>query len=259
MKHKVRMKRTKLLYMLTWAAAGVLLLSGLGLIITSWNGVVGAASSPIVMLLLWFLMSASGIFLFIFAVKKTHRTWITDLQNQTGEEAAPTRQPERKSETRDNKSLDFAATARKLVRRMPDVNDIGGIGEDLMKNLARELEIMSGILYVRKGTTFEPGTSYALASHSEPYKFKEGEGLSGQVARNRQITVLSKLPGDYLEVCSGLGKAEPKYLAIVPLVHNDETIGLLECSGYKYDTREIENMFRIFSRDLMEKLSPNLK
>jgi hypothetical protein len=61
-----------------------------------------------------------------------------------------------------------------------------------------------------------------------------------------------------MDVYSGLGKARPAYLAIIPLIHKNKTVAVLECSGYKYDPHDIENMFRIFSRDLMDKISPNL-
>ncbi len=70
--------------------------------------------------------------------------------------------------------------------------------------------------------------------------------------------VLTQLPEDFLEVYSGLGKAKPAYLAIVPLIHKSRTLAVLECTGYRFDPHDIENMFRIYSRDIMEKLSPNL-
>jgi two-component system chemotaxis sensor kinase CheA len=106
---------------------------------------------------------------------------------------------------------------------------------------------------------FQAVSSYALANPREPYSFKEGEGLSGQAAANRQIMMLTNLPEEHLEVYSGLGKARPSYLAIVPLIHKEKTIAVLECSGYRYAPGDIESMFRIFSRDLMEKLSTHMK
>ncbi len=92
----------------------------------------------------------------------------------------------------------------------------------------------------------------------ENYTFKSGEGLSGQAAKNQQVMLLTRLPEGHLEVYSGLGKAPPAYLAIVPLVHKGKTMAVLECSGYRYEPDAIENMLRIFARDLMDKLSPNL-
>jgi hypothetical protein len=250
------MRKKRVQYILTWVAMGLLLLSGFGLMALAWNGTVTGSSSPEWMALLFVLLSASGIYLFMLAVKKAHRSWMNEMHNEEKEEsgaAAPA--PESITTTRDKQELDFNATARKLVRRLGAGTSLENLGEELMKNLARELEIMSGLLYTRKGNRFQVAAAYAMASPEEPYTFKEGEGLSGQAARNQQIMILTSLPEDHLKVYSGLGKAEPKYLAIVPFVQGDKTIGLLECSGYRYDPKDIESMFRILSRDLMEKLS----
>ena len=97
-----------------------------------------------------------------------------------------------------------------------------------------------------------------MTGTSESYTFKSGEGLSGQVARNQQLIVMTSLPEGHLEVYSGLGKAPPAYLAIVPLIHKGRTVALIECSGYRYEQANIESMFKIFARDLMDKISPNL-
>ncbi|MFO7933236.1 MAG: GAF domain-containing protein [Bacteroidales bacterium] len=128
-------------------------------------------------------------------------------------------------------------------------------GNMLLQNLAREVEIMAGIFYVKKKDRFEATSTYAIVSPDEPGSFKEGEGLTGQVAKNRQVMVITDLPGDHLEVFSGLGKAKPAYLAIAPLVRRNRTVAVLECSGYRYDPHDIENMLRILSRDLMQKRS----
>jgi len=125
------------------------------------------------------------------------------------------------------------------------------------RNLARDLEIMSGVYYLEEQGEFKTISTYAMVSSMEPYSFKPGEGLTGQVSRNQQILVLTRLPEGHLEVYSGLGKAAPSYLAIVPLVRQGKTVAILECSGYRYEPGEIENMFRILARDLMDKLSPN--
>ena len=246
--------------MLTWVAIGVLLTAGLGLMVVSWNGSLSGSPSPSLMVLLWVCMVASGIYLFLLAVKKAHRLWVDEERRLSQSEASsPEPSSQAESKAKDTHTLDFAATARKLVRRFPEDASLEESGKALMKNLAGELEIMSGILYIRKKQQFEASVTYALASPTEPYSFKEGEGLSGQAARSQQIMVLTRLPEDHLKVYSGLGKSEPSYLAIVPLVHKQKTIAVLECSGYRYDSFAIENMFRIFARDLMEKLAPNLK
>jgi hypothetical protein len=250
------MRKSTLQYVFTWVSIGLLLAGTTFLVAISWNSRVTATFSPSLVVLLWFLTSASGIYLFLLAVKKAHRQWITeklDLEKEKAlaDSAAPAADPS-------THTMDFSSISRKLVRRTPEKAALEEIGKGLLKNLARELEIMSGIFYVEKKGSFEAVSTYALVASTKPYEFKYGEGLSGQAARNQQLMVLSSLPEGHLEVYSGLGKALPSYLAIVPLIHKGKTVAVIECSGYRYKPQEIENMFRIFSRDLMHKLSPNL-
>jgi len=119
-----------------------------------------------------------------------------------------------------------------------------------MKMLAKELEIMSGLYYLKKDEIFEVVAAYAQDSPEEPYRFSLGEGLNGQVARNQEVMVLSRLPENYREVYSGLGRAQPSYLALVPLIYQKQCVALIECTGYRYQPDQIESMFRIMTREL---------
>lgn len=254
------MLRSRLQYILTWVSLVVLLTGGISLLILSWNGILTNAPSPVLLILIWISMAASGIFLFMLAVKKAHRLWIDEERSLKEKDAdEKLKSIQKQDPSKDREVMDFAATARKLVRRTPENASLEDAGRGLLKNLARELEIMSGVFYVKKKGQFEATSSYALASSTEPYSFKEGEGLTGQVARNQQIMVLIRLPEEHMEVYSGLGKSKPAYLAIVPLIYKNKTVAVVECSGYRHDPHDIENMFRICSRDMIEKLAPNLQ
>lgn len=233
------------------------MLTGIILLVAfAWNRQLTGSYSPALLVSVWLLTSAAGIYLFLLAVKKAHRQWITE--KREGEKAQTPAKQSTPAADRKKQTMDFAAIARKIVRRTPENAALEEMGKGLLKNLARELEIMSGIFYIEKKGTFEAVSSYALVSPHQPYKFKLMEGLNGQAARNQQLLVLTRIPEGYLEVYSGLGKALPSYLAIVPLIHRGQTIALIECTGYRYSPQEIENMFRILSRELMNKLSPNL-
>jgi len=250
------MRKSTLRYIFTWVSMLLLLTGIVFLVAISWNSRVTGNFSPFLVVMLWFLTSASGIYLFLLAVKKAHRQWITEKRDLEKALASV----EKSAAARESRkpAMDFSAIARKLVRRTPENAALKDIGEGLLLNLARELEIMSGIFYLEKEGHFEAVSTYALVASTEPFEFKLGDGLTGQAARNQQLMVLSRLPEGHLEVYSGLGKAPPSYLAIVPLVHRGRTIAVIECSGYKFSPNEIENMFRILARDLMNKLSPNL-
>ncbi len=253
------MQASRLRYIFTWLALILLLSCATLLVVLGWNSRITGPVSPAWLTLLWFLLSASGIYLFMLAVKKAHRQWINEKRELENKESEELQKKSGKSgASRENKTLDFSSAARKMVRRIPENIAREQLGPLLLKNLAREIEMMSGIFYSEKKGEYRALATYAMASSTEPYTFKSGEGLSGQVAKNQQVMVLTRLPEGHLEVYSGLGKAAPSYLAIVPLIHKGKTIAVLECSGYRYDPADIEKMFKIFTRELMEKLSPHL-
>ncbi|RPI46739.1 MAG: GAF domain-containing protein [Bacteroidetes bacterium] len=254
-KPEIKVRRKRIQYILTWIALGLILTGGTFQMVYSWNGYFSGHPSVIVLVSVWVLVSASTIFLFLLAVKKAHRLLVDEARSLEASRRDPFREKSReKKRAEEHEEFDFAATARKLVRRIPDNSTLEEAGSIVLKNLAREIEIMSGIFFVRRKDLFEPADSYALASPSGPGVFREGEGLTGQAARNRQVMVLTSLPDDYLKISSGLGGSPPTYLAFVPLVQNDRVIAVLECCGYRYDPHEIENMFRIFAREAIEKL-----
>ncbi len=124
----------------------------------------------------------------MLAVKKAHRQWIDEKRNMKDREAESKKiSTEKKDTSKENPRLDFGAVARKLVRRTPDKASLEELGKALLKNLSREMEIMSGIFYLRKKGSFVAIASYALASHSEPYTFKEGEGLTGRWPKTSKL------------------------------------------------------------------------
>ena len=252
------MRKSRIRYILTWASGAGLLVSSTLLVAGAWNSHLASPLSPALVLAGWVLLSASGIFLFLLAVKKAHRQWINEKRALENEEQDQKTRSLSSESSRVTKTLAPGTAARKILRHISDNMSLDQVGKQLMKDLAGELEIMSGIFYVEEKGTFRVRASYALASSTEPYTFKSGEGLSGQAARNQQLLVLTRLPEEHLEVYSGLGKAQPAYLAIIPLVHKGRTFALLECSGYRHEPSEIEELFRIFTRELMEKLAPNL-
>ena len=253
------MRRSRVQYIFTWVTLGFLIFSGLGLMALSWNGAISGSPSPGLMVMLWVIMMASGIYLFMLAVKKAHRLWVDDERRIKLEEEEEKKAAARvRTTSRKDKALDVSSAARRLVRRIPADEPLAKSGQVLLKNLAIELEIMSGVFYIRENNEFNAVATYASALPTEPYSFREGEGLTGQAAANQKMMVLTTLPEGYREVFSGLGKSQPSYLAIVPIVLRNQTLAVLECSGYRYEADEIEAMFRVFARDLTAKISPKL-
>lgn len=60
-----------------------------------------------------------------------------------------------------------------------------------------------------------------------------GEGLVGTCAREKQPINLTEIPPDYIHITSGLGDALPNNLLLIPVIHENELIGVLEIASLK--------------------------
>ena len=107
--------------------------------------------------------------------------------------------------------------------------------EKTLQNIAKELDIVQGLVFVFNDTdkTFRISGQYAYFSEEQPRSFPLGETLSGQVAKNQKLLNLKDLPDGYVTVLSGLGKSNPNSLIIAPVVHNGESIGIIELASFK--------------------------
>jgi len=75
---------------------------------------------------------------------------------------------------------------------------------------------------------------YAHATDQNPNQtLRFGEGLVGQVAQDQKTKELKGLSENYFEVKSALGKTQTAGVLIVPLVFNEELIGVLEIASLK--------------------------
>ena len=129
----------------------------------SWRSQLSVNVSPFLIILVWIVMSTSGIFLFMLAIKKAHRLMIDEERSLKEKQDNADERPSRKKDAgKDNQSLDFAATARKMVRRVSEDSSMEELSEELLKNLARELEIMSGVFYIRKRIILKPSLHMQL-------------------------------------------------------------------------------------------------
>jgi len=107
--------------------------------------------------------------------------------------------------------------------------------EKLLQNIAKELGIVQGLIFALNDDDklFRVTGEYAYYSEEKPRSFPVGETLSGQVAKNRKALNLREIPEGYITVLSGLGKSLPQQLLIVPILHEDECIGIMELASFK--------------------------
>jgi methyl-accepting chemotaxis protein len=64
-------------------------------------------------------------------------------------------------------------------------------------------------------------------------KIQAGEGLPGQVLLEKLPIYLTNIPPDYVRITSGLGEATPRYLLLMPLIANEEIVGVIEIASFQ--------------------------
>jgi hypothetical protein len=107
----------------------------------------------------------------------------------------------------------------------------------IITHFVKFLEANQGGLYlVRREEEVTICLEACYAYRRKKYRQKTiapGEGLVGQVFLEQAPVRLNELPEDYVTITSGLGKATPRSLVIVPLMVNDVVEGILELATFK--------------------------
>ncbi len=242
-------------YSISWLAVSFLIAGATMGLIVSFKHIESSWSSAMLLSLAWLMVVASGIYLFNYASKEILRKELAKEEELLNKEH-PEIKREKKKPITESESLNIDQVARKIVRRLSTEDSPSDWGNELLAMLSTELEIMSGVFYFRnKKNIFESVATFAFVHAHEPYSFIEGEGLTGQTASNKAISVYTTIPDDYSEVFSGLGNVKPTYIAMVPIVVKEKCIAVIECAGFKFQGEEIEHLFQIVAREISAKIS----
>lgn len=171
-------------------------------------------------------------------------------------------------EKKRNWAVQGLATFSELLRNNQD--DLEELGYNVIKNLVKYLGANQGGFFTYKPYEGTDAVSAedalfkgkvelvsCYAYEKRKYKVKEvfvGEGLVGQCVIEKETIYLNDVPGDYVNITSGLGKATPRSILIVPLQVNEEIFGVVEIASFK----NIEDYQVKFVEDLSESIASTL-
>jgi PAS domain S-box-containing protein len=125
-------------------------------------------------------------------------------------------------------------------------NDIHALGNAFIHEMVKYLNAIQGGFFLFDDS--DPGTPVlnlisAFAYNRKKYLQKTvafGEGLVGSCAREKQYINLTEIPQGYISITSGLGDTLPDNLLLMPVLHENELIGVLEIASlHKYKEHEI--------------------
>ncbi|MBQ1698656.1 MAG: GAF domain-containing protein [Bacteroidales bacterium] len=112
-------------------------------------------------------------------------------------------------------------------------NKVDVLSENILMTLVRYTKAVLGGLYIySKEDDGEYLTLNAAISLNQKkavrIKIQKGVGLVGTCAVEKMPIFLNKLPDDYINVFSGLGKSKPRTLAVLPMLYDNELIAIIE-------------------------------
>ena len=136
-------------------------------------------------------------------------------------------------------------------------NDLRKLCQTLISQLVKYMEGNQGQLYIVKteegtDTYLELMSTYAWGRNKfVENRVSQGDGLIGQAWLEKQSTLLTEVPKNFIRITSGLGEAEPNCIAIVPLKYNDEVFGIVEVASFKqiqsYQLEFLEKVGELFA------------
>ncbi|HOT15221.1 MAG TPA: PAS domain S-box protein [Bacteroidales bacterium] len=156
----------------------------------------------------------------------------------------------RKEDDQRNWISEGLAKFSELLRR--NNNDLKQMSYEIIIELVKYIGANQGGVFLLEES--KSGERYFMQTAAYAYDRKKfankriewGEGLIGTCALERKSIYLTEVPDSYLNITSGLGKANPRSVLIVPLQFNNEIHGIIELASFeKFEKFEIEFVERI--------------
>ncbi len=131
-------------------------------------------------------------------------------------------------------------------------NSVQDFGDQLFKNLSKSFSIVTGMLFLWDANkkVYYTADTFAFYREDSYREYQLGEGLIGQVAKDKKILYIDNVPEGYIITLSGLGQGTPRYLIILPIVKNNTTIAVIEFATFNPIPDPAEKILETLSKKL---------
>src|SRR5205807_6195268 len=141
--------------------------------------------------------------------------------------------------TQRNEEQDWLKTnLAKISGRMQGQRDLQDVSKLIMSELTPTVAAQHGAFFLAEGeggdTQLRLIASYGYkARKSVSNRFKFGEALVGQCALEKKTILITEAPPDYIKVTSGLGEAAPINIMVLPLLFEEQVLGVIELGSLR--------------------------
>lgn len=132
---------------------------------------------------------------------------------------------------KENEEKNWLLTGSVIVdEAMRGVQDVQERADKITSEVAKFIQAEMAVMYLTNESSeqaLQLEGSYSFSGdRSKVFKF--GEGLIGQVAKDKKRVILTDIPEDYIKISSGLGSSLPRTLVLQPFFFQGEVKGVLE-------------------------------
>ncbi|MBV9162288.1 MAG: HAMP domain-containing protein [Pseudonocardiales bacterium] len=157
-----------------------------------------------------------------------------------------------KEATRTNQEQDWLkSNLARLSGLMQGHRDLATVASLVLSELAPLVSAQQAAFFLVRTegegpTVVEFTAGYGIHDPAAIRRFALGESLVGQAALDKRTILVTQAPPDYAAISSGLGYAAPTNLLVLPLLFEDQALGVIELASV--------NEFTTVHRDLLELL-----
>lgn len=127
----------------------------------------------------------------------------------------------------------------KFTQMLQGQKDLNALTNRILSELAQVVAAHYGAFYIlRQDDKSEPpllslyaGYAYKDEKHLMR-EFRMGEGLVGQCAVEKERILLTNVPSNYIKIGSGLGKAKPANVVILPVLFENNVKAVIELASF---------------------------
>jgi signal transduction histidine kinase/CheY-like chemotaxis protein/HAMP domain-containing protein len=142
--------------------------------------------------------------------------------------------------TRQNIEQDWLKTnLERFTRMLQGQRDLAAVSSMILSELAPLVSAQHGVFYSMTNQPdgdepvleFQAGYGYEERKHLST-RFRIGEGLVGQCAKEKTRILLTDVPDDYVRISSGLGEARPLNVIVVPVLYEGAVCAVIELASF---------------------------